>query len=90
MKIGRVAGATIHFDDESLSRCQCSIAYSPDHGWSVSDGDGVKKSTNGTWLFAENPCELRDGTVLKAGQTLFKVVTTQASLELLEGQKDCD
>ena len=37
------------------------------------DGEGTKPSTNGTWLFAENDYELENGTVFKAGQSLFQV-----------------
>ena len=92
VKIGRMAGAAVRFEEGSLSRCQCSLEFSQEKGWCVKDGDGVKMSTNGTWLFAEEACDLHSGTIFKAGQTLFKVVPTQATLELQESEsgKDCD
>ena len=39
----------------------------------VIDGDGVNRSTNGTWLFAEKDFILENGTIFKAGQSLFRV-----------------
>jgi hypothetical protein len=39
----------------------------------VYDGDGIKPSTNGTWIFIEEPYEITDGMIFKAGQTMFKV-----------------
>ena len=41
--------------------------------WSLIDGDGEKQSTNGTWLFAEEPYEVQDKMVFKTSQTLFQV-----------------
>jgi len=38
----------------------------------ICDGDGTKTSTNGTWLFVENPTKIYDGMIFKAGQLLFK------------------
>jgi hypothetical protein len=40
--------------------------------WRLSDGNGTKLSTNGTWLFAEDEFEIFDQLIFKAGQTLFK------------------
>ena len=31
-----------------------------------------KKSTNGTWLFVEEDCEIYDSMIFKAGKTLFE------------------
>ncbi len=36
------------------------------------DGDGLKHSTNGTWLFAERPHLIHDQMVFKAGTVLLK------------------
>jgi hypothetical protein len=33
----------------------------------------AKSSTNGTWLFAEEEIKLENGSIIKAGQSLFKV-----------------
>ena len=78
-----MSAATIHFDDSSLSRCQCSLIYVESSGWTVQDGDGSKSSTNGTWLFAESLCDLKPGTIFKAAETLFKV-----TIELEESAKE--
>lgn len=83
VKVGRMASATIRFDDSSLSRCQCSLLHQEGTGWTVQDGDGSKLSTNGTWLFAEFPCDLQHGAVFKAAETLFKV-----TVELEESVKE--
>jgi len=40
--------------------------------WYLSDGTGLKGSTNGTWIFMEDPMKVIDGMVFKAGQLLFK------------------
>lgn len=50
---------------------QCRIEHI-DGKWQLSDGDGVKKSTNGTWLYAEDPFPIHDGMLFKAGLVLFK------------------
>ena len=56
----------------SLSRIQCRIDYIDDM-WILKDGDGVKPSTNGTWLFAgEDESIPNGGLIFKAGSTLFQ------------------
>ncbi len=40
--------------------------------WFLMDGDGNKKSTNGTWIFVDDPFIIFDKMIFKAGQTLFK------------------
>lgn len=64
----------IRFEDTSLSRYHCMLTY--DKMWMVSDGDGEKPSTNGTWLFAEQFFEISDGLSFKVGETLFKAQLT--------------
>jgi hypothetical protein len=61
---------SIRFDDSSLSRYHCFFMY--DNGWYVQDGDGVKISTNGTWLFVEDFFMIFNGMMFKAGETLFR------------------
>ena len=84
IKIGRMQDCSIKFDDNSLSRYQCTIRFTDDLGWTVSDGDGVKGSTNGTWLFLDDYFQIESGMVFKAGMTLFQVRGRQASLEIAE------
>lgn len=70
--IGRMVDCRIRFDDSNLSRYQCMVAYNEEKGWVLFDGDGDKKSTNGTWLFVDEEFEIFDGMVFKAGKTLFE------------------
>ena len=44
--------------------------------WMITDGDGEKPSTNGTWLFADHFFEVFDGMSFKVGETLFKAQIT--------------
>jgi len=78
--IGRMAECDIRFEDNSLSRVQCSLSHIPGKGWMVSDGDGKKGSTNGTWLFVDDMFEVFNNMVFKAGQTLFQVLPSQARI----------
>lgn len=55
-----------------MSRVQCRIDYINDD-WILKDGDGKKPSTNGTWIYAQEPEILQDGDQIKAGNSLFKV-----------------
>ena len=68
-----MAECGIKFDDSTISRYQCSLVYQETQGWMLMDGTGDKKSTNGTWLFVEEDCEIYDKMVFKAGKTLFEV-----------------
>lgn len=38
------------------------------------DGDGLKHSTNGTWLYAERPFRIHDNLLFKAGNVLFQAI----------------
>jgi pSer/pThr/pTyr-binding forkhead associated (FHA) protein len=73
IKIGRMPDCAVKFDDTSLSRYQCTINYKQKVGWVISDGDGSKPSTNGTWLFLDDYFPIETDMVLKAGMTLFRV-----------------
>jgi pSer/pThr/pTyr-binding forkhead associated (FHA) protein len=70
--VGRMVDCRVRFDDNSMSRYQCSI-FHDERGWVLVDGMGDKKSTNGTWLFVEEDYEIFDKLVFKAGKTLFQV-----------------
>lgn len=71
VKIGRTQECQIKFDSTNMSRVQCIVAYSVELGWFIQDGDGNRGSTNGTWLYIDEPFQLIENTVFKAGQTLF-------------------
>lgn len=40
--------------------------------WVIYDGDGVNKSTNGTWILANSFYELKNDSVFKGAESLFK------------------
>jgi hypothetical protein len=44
-----------------------------DKDYMLVDGDGVVKSTNGTWLFAGKEIALENCSELMVGQSLFKI-----------------
>lgn len=69
--IGRGSTAKIRIKSNELSRIQCSLEFN-DNKWYISDGDGSKNSTNGTWLYAEDPIEIHDQMTFKAGSLLFQ------------------
>ena len=56
----------IRFDDNQLSRQQCTINFQNDK-WYLNDGDGHKLSTNGTWLFVDELFEIYNAMIFKAG-----------------------
>lgn len=66
IRIGRMTSCDIKFDDNSLSRQQCCIQFI-DGNWVLKDGDGVKLSTNGTWLFVDELFRIYDNMIFKAG-----------------------
>lgn len=71
--IGRLTGCTIQINDYGMSRVQSKITYSDNHWW-VEDGDGVKNSTNGTWVYLQEPYLLKNTSYFKIKKTLFKIM----------------
>lgn len=69
--MGRGSEAVLQVKNQSLSRIQCKLEC--EETWLLSDGDGTKKSTNGTWLYVDEPFEIYDNIVFKAGNLLFRV-----------------
>eukprot|EP00347_Sterkiella_histriomuscorum_P023191 403335604 len=69
--IGRSQECKIFFKTGQLSRIQCRIDFIDDK-WILKDGNGIKSSTNGTWLFAGEDERIYDGMVFKAGRSLFQ------------------
>lgn len=64
----------------AFSRVQCRyfcghiiyrIEFVKDRWW-ISDGNGRKTSTNGTWMLADDPTRLVNNMGFKAGSCLFK------------------
>jgi predicted component of type VI protein secretion system len=71
ISIGRMPDCTIRFEDNSLSRYQCTVSY--ERGWCVTDGYRGKNSTNGTWIFTDTPFAIHDHMTFKSGNKLFEV-----------------
>jgi hypothetical protein len=74
IRFGRMADCQVKFEDAGLSRCQCRLLYS-NGNWKLQDGDGLKASTNGTWVMVQTCFPLGVKTVFKAGRMLFEAVT---------------
>lgn len=55
----------------ALSRVQCRLDYLQDE-WCLTDGDGSKRSTNGTWYYVEEPFEVYNNMIFKAGFLVFR------------------
>lgn len=71
VKIGRHSNAEVRINENGLSRVQCIIMCDGSN-WNLKDGDESKLSTNGTWLYLNDPYVLEDETVFKAGKTIFR------------------
>jgi pSer/pThr/pTyr-binding forkhead associated (FHA) protein len=83
IEIGRMPQCDIRFDDTQLSRLHCFIA-NHEGRWILTDGDGRKQSTNGTWLFVDELFPIYDQMVFKAGQTLFQAQLVPPNAEYKE------
>ena len=68
--LGRTEKCHVRLNDSSISRVQCKVDYSGGK-WRVYDGDGMKPSTNGTWLYADDEYTVKNGTIVKAGKSIF-------------------
>lgn len=83
MTFGRTEQCTVRVHSDKLSRVQAKyLPYARSGGrltyrngtWVLLDGDGLKHSTNGTWMFVERAFKLHDLTLFKAGNVLFKAL----------------
>jgi len=79
IKIGRMNDCQIKFDDNNLSRYQCTFKYF-NNSWHIIDGFRTKPSTNGTWLLVDNTIEVSHEMIVKIGQTLFRIEVEPGSL----------
>ena len=70
--IGRSQKCDIIIEDMMLSKIQAYIEYnSKTKKFYLNDGDEMKESTNGTWVFILNPTKITDNFMFKAEHTLF-------------------
>lgn len=73
--LGRSPDCEILIDDSMLSRIHSTIEFR-DGDWYINDGnaldrDNVKKSTNGTWIYAFEEIPIEDKMTFKANHNLF-------------------
>ena len=76
--IGRNNDNNIVIDDDMLSRYHCTIDFNKDK-WYIQDGyaknglqeDEIKKSTNGSWIYAFDEIKIKDKMIFKANRNLF-------------------
>ena len=73
IRIGRIKNeeTDFAFEDEDVSRKQCTIIYE-DNNWFIVDGDGIKNSSNGTWFYPEKYFNIYDGLIIRIGTTSFQ------------------
>ena len=76
--IGRSSDNSIIIDDDMLSRIHCTIDFDKDK-WYIQDGyaknglqeEEIKKSTNGSWIYAYEEIPISDKMIFKANHNLF-------------------
>ena len=72
-KIGRSSEkCDIVIRDKELSRIHCILFYA-ENNWYIKDGNekGIE-STNGTWLYASDDIEIKEGMIFKSNSCNFK------------------
>ena len=76
--IGRSSENSIVIDDDMLSRIHCTIDFDKNK-WFIQDGyaknglsdEEIKKSTNGSWIYAYDETPIKDKMIFKANHNLF-------------------
>ena len=76
--IGRSSENYIFIDDDMLSRIHCTIDFNNEK-WYIQDGFAkngfkdkeIKKSTNGSWIYAYDEIPIVNKTIFKANHNLF-------------------
>ena len=78
--IGRNKSCNYIYNDDRISKIQCTIFFNGQQKWEIHDGifliDDVKKSSNGLWLLANKGIYLEQGMILKTGDLKLKVNKT--------------
>ena len=70
-QIGRSDKCDVYIKDRMLSRIHCIIFYI-DNNWSIKDGnENGNESTNGTWLYANEETEIKEGMRFKSNSCNF-------------------
>ena len=61
------------FQESNASKSISRLIYTTEKEFYVVDGDGISKSTNGTWLFTEKEHALENNSEIMVGQSLFRI-----------------
>ena len=70
-QVGRSDKCDIYIKDRMLSRIHC-ILFFIDNNWYIKDGNENKnESTNGTWMFANEETEIKEGMKFKSNSCNF-------------------
>lgn len=70
VKIGRCENCEVVIQDYLASKVHCFLRFV--EKWELVDGDGEKISTNGVWVYINEPLEIGDGMYYKANHTIFQ------------------
>jgi hypothetical protein len=70
-QVGRSDKCDIYIKDRMLSRVHCILVFI-DNNWYIKDGNENKiESTNGTWMFANEETEIKEGMKFKSNSCNF-------------------
>ena len=70
-KLGRSDKCDVAIKDKMLSRCHCILFYL-DNNWYIKDGnENGNESTNGTWLYALEEIQIKEGMKFKSNSCNF-------------------
>ena len=70
-QIGRSDKCDVYIRDKMLSRIHCIIFYI-DNNWYIKDGnENGNESTNGTWIYANEETEIKEGMRFKSNSCNF-------------------
>ena len=70
-QVGRSDKSDVYIKDRMLSRVHCILFYI-DNNWYIKDGNENKnESTNGTWMYANEETEIKEGMKFKSNSCNF-------------------
>ena len=70
-QVGRSDKCDIYIKDRMLSRIHCLLIFI-DNNWYIKDGnENQNESTNGTWMFANEETEIKEGMKFKSNSCNF-------------------
>ena len=70
-QVGRSDKCDVYIKDRMLSRVHCILVFI-DNNWYIKDGnENINKSTNGTWMFANEETEIKEGMKFKSNSCNF-------------------